>query len=425
MTEPVVAIPIARPAWHLFPVWIGPSYPLRAVRAGAVTLTNFFLPTAAVLAALVAAVLYLRRSRAAAIGLAIGILTLVPAFNINAFLPEHIVHDRYLYLPLLGALLVLVSAGEQIASKAMGETEAAGPSRIVDPAGRQGKARLAGKAGHTGEVREAGHAGDSGDSANAGGARDVRRARHAGGVVRAGWAVFGLAAAASIPLSVQTVRYARAWTSNLALWEWGIRTDPTSSVSQSMLGVYLQAAKRYPEARAAFDRALAITPVTGAYMGRAEISIDERRFAEAEADLRQVLSIFPDNFQAWERLALCFERQARPDDAAKVLHEARERVPAKYCTLTEMLAVVLHQAGRKAEAVAELEGARARVRGEFDPAARLVLYRLGLLYAETGRRSDAAAALREYLELTRDLQDPPTQQTRGEAQRALARLGDS
>src|SRR5207249_7390615 len=146
-----------------------------------------------------------------------------------------LVHDRYLYLPLLGLLLVVVSAAAELTG------------RVVRPP------------------------------------------------ARAGWAVLAAAAALALPLAAQTARYASAWTSNLALWEWGTRTDPTSAFGQSMLGVYLEAAGRLPEARAAFDRSIAITPLTSAYLGRAEIGVAEGRFAEAEGDVRLVLRDFPGN----------------------------------------------------------------------------------------------------------------------------------
>ena len=94
-------------------------------------------------------------------------------------------------------------------------------------------------------------------------------------------------------------------------------------------------------------------------------------------------------------------------------------MPAEQCTLTEMLAVILYESGRKAEALGELEWARPRLGRELDPTARLVLFRLGLLYAEAGRKDEAAAALRQYLDLTRTLQDPATLEARAEARRVL------
>ena len=49
------------------------------------------------------------------------------------------------------------------------------------------------------------------------------------GASRGGQLVFICAAVISVPLAAQTVRYNSAWTSNLALWEWGVRSDPTSA----------------------------------------------------------------------------------------------------------------------------------------------------------------------------------------------------
>lgn len=94
----------------LWPATLGPSYPLRPVDT--VTATSFWLPLVGMLLALGLAAWLARQSRAAAVGVALFALLLLPAFNIGAFPPEHLVHDRYLYLPLLGALLAVAAVAE-------------------------------------------------------------------------------------------------------------------------------------------------------------------------------------------------------------------------------------------------------------------------------------------------------------------------
>ncbi len=96
----------------LWPATVGPSYPLRPVSADTLTAASFGLPLVGTLLALALAAWLARQSRAAAVGVALFALLLLPAFNIGAFPPEHIVHDRYLYLPLLGALLAVVAVAE-------------------------------------------------------------------------------------------------------------------------------------------------------------------------------------------------------------------------------------------------------------------------------------------------------------------------
>lgn len=91
----------------LAPLTIGPSYPLRAVSLANLGLTNFWLPLAAVAAFIWIGYATSRRSRLAAFGWALFALPLLPALNINAFLPEHLTHDRYMYLSVAGIWLAL------------------------------------------------------------------------------------------------------------------------------------------------------------------------------------------------------------------------------------------------------------------------------------------------------------------------------
>ena len=113
--EPLSAIILTAPSLlafylrqSLFPLIIGPSYPLRALDAGSLSPANFWLPLLVVVVAAVLIVWAVRQGLVQQIGATIFLLPLLPALNINAFIPEQLVHDRYLYLPLLGFLMVVV-----------------------------------------------------------------------------------------------------------------------------------------------------------------------------------------------------------------------------------------------------------------------------------------------------------------------------
>lgn len=86
----------------LLPLWTGPSYGLRPLEDFG--LLYGWLALAVTLAASGLA-LWIARGWVALFGCLLFGCLLGPAFNINAFLPEDIVHDRYLYLPLLGLLI--------------------------------------------------------------------------------------------------------------------------------------------------------------------------------------------------------------------------------------------------------------------------------------------------------------------------------
>lgn len=364
LSAPEVAAFYLRQA--LFPLTIGPSYTLRPVTPGTIGLMNFALPLAVDAVAACAAIWIARRDAFARIGLALAVCTLAPAMNINAFIPEQIVHDRYLYLPLLGGLMALF-AGISMGLRRL-------------PALRQWRAEAV---------------------------------------------CVGLAVVASVPLTLVTVSYNRAWGANLALWERALATDPTSAFNWNQYGVYLNEAGRLDEARKAFDRALEIHPYLNAYMGRAEVEMARRHFADAEADLKTVLATF-DDWAAYERLAVCYQNWGRLDKAEETLRTAREKIPYMRAAFTENLAVVLYQQGRKQAAIDELEAVRPEVDKEFGPGAKLVLYRLGLLYEEQPERADEARrALRAYLAATDRMTDARSRAAREQARLALRRLGST
>jgi hypothetical protein len=84
-----------------------------------------------------------------------------------------------------------------------------------------------------------------------------------------------------------------------------------------------------------------------------------------------------------------------------------------------MMAIVLVQMNRPADAIGELESVRASVADELNEHAAMALYRLGILYATTGKRSQAEQVLREFLELTAGSIDPEILRTRDEIRKAM------
>ena len=148
----------------LFPYPIGPAYPLRALEPESLSATNFIVPFLLTLGLAVGGALLWRRAATYKIGIALFVLPLAPTMNIAAFLPEQIVHDRYLYLPLLGLLLVAVGGLGELADRFL--------PRIAD------------------------------------------RAIYAGSFLVA------------IVLCGVTIDYNRAWHDDIALWERGVQVDP-------------------------------------------------------------------------------------------------------------------------------------------------------------------------------------------------------
>jgi tetratricopeptide (TPR) repeat protein len=346
----------------VFPLRIGPAYPLRAVTSLGVA--NFFVPLAVSLAAGVGLLWLARRSALGRLGVAMFLFFLAPAFNIAAFPREQAVHDRYLYLSLLGLLIAVVPP-------------------LVEWAEQRG--------------------------------REV--------------VVCAAVGAACLALGAQTWRYNRAWLSNLALHQAAVKSDPTAALNHDNLAAELVALKRYDEALVSYNQAVALNPRGTSFVGRAEALTELQRYDEAERDLREVtnnraraISAY-GLYQGYERLAVCYERQKKLEQAVQALTEARDKLPQYRAALTEKMSIILYQAGKQDVALSQLEAVRANARAELLPESKLVLFRLGLLYQGFNKPAEARAALREYVTLTADMQDPTTKQYRPQAMEALRKLG--
>lgn len=351
----------------IVPFWIGPSYPLRVVTPANLGMGNFVIPLILTILAAWWMIRTAMVSRIARVGLALFLVPLAPVMNIVVFGSEQLVHDRYLYLPLLGFLILLVPVWTSL-------LQWIGSERMLRPS----------------------------------------------------LLIFILAVLVSVPLGAQTVRYNHAWTSNLALWEWGVRTDPGSAYVYQQYGVHLHEAKRVDEAVAAFNRSIEITPIASTYVVRANALMDQKRFAEAEADLRAIIAKKVDAYtlyRAYRDLAVCLSSEGKADDAVNAIRQGRQRLPQYTAALTGKMASVLWHASRQSEALSEFNSARSQARTESLPESRLLLYGLGMLNVELGNRDDARAALVEFLSVTQDMLTPGVKQARSEAEAALRNLG--
>jgi tetratricopeptide (TPR) repeat protein len=354
----------------IFPYGIGPSYPLRVVTAANMGMANLIIPLVVTIGVGWWMLRMAGRSKLARFGLALLAVPLLPTLNIAAFHPEQLVHDRYLYVPLLGFLILTIPVLAKLLQ------------RLTDE-----------------------------------------------GMNRGPVFVFIFAAVVSVPLAAQTIRYNSAWTSNLALWEWGVRSDPTSAFNYQQYGVQLHEAKRLEEAISAFNRAIQILPSPVAYLARGTTFIDQKKFEEAERDLHQLTSVELEKvtpytmYQAYEGLAVSYVKQRKLTEAAAVLVEARDRLPQYTAAFTVRLAVVLYQGGQKEEAFNQLNAARTNGRNDALPESRLIFYRLGLLNAELGHTQEARDAYNEFLSLTKDILSPDIQLARSKTEDALKELG--
>jgi protein O-mannosyl-transferase len=338
------------------PIWVAINYPITPVtQVGAM---NFIVPLVVSLATLAGVFFLARSSNKNRIGAAIFLLPLIPAMNATAFISEQIVHDRYLYLPLLGVLMLLVPFAANYVTE--------------------------------------------------------RNVLIAGCLIAAA-------------LSVQTFMYNAAYAKELSLWQWTQKVDDSAFTSMQ-LGNALTDAERTDESIAAYTAAIEKKPVFRGYLGRGRAYLASKQYQNAERDLKTAISLPKEMqeayalYQAYEALGIAYAEQRKYDDAIRMFREGRRELPIYAAALAEKLGIVLYQANQKELALHELEMAVQQARLELLPESKNVLFRLGMLYGELGRKVEARNALNEYLRSTASFSDKNTIANRSQAARIVESL---
>jgi tetratricopeptide (TPR) repeat protein len=347
-----------------FPIEFGPIYDLRYVTTTNLGLTNFLLPLVVLAVLAYAAYRLYKRNLIYRFALIWLFLPLVLVLDPRIFVSEMLVQDRYLYLPIFGAAM-LMGGG------------------LVELAGRLIRGEL----------------------------RKTERAALVAGLLIAS------------ALAMITLRYNTVWANGVALWEQGVRVAPSSAFAHAQLGNEYQRAGRLAEAKQVTSRAIELRPdLTTAYLTRGTIAVRERRYDDAERDLKQVLNAFPDYDVAREQLALAYQQQGRLDDSIALFNEGRRLIPAKQPLYTVNIAVLHKLANRNAEAQSELESLLPVLNSTSDPDLIIAWWYLGELYRGQGSADSAINAYERYLRATEGSSDAQIRRLRDLATRSLQQL---
>jgi tetratricopeptide (TPR) repeat protein len=163
------------------------------------------------------------------------------------------------------------------------------------------------------------------------------------------------------------------------------------------LGDTLRRAERWPEASAAYDKAVALIPTVAAnywsvYFSRGISYERQGKWEEAEADFRKALELRPDEPQVLNYLGYSFlERGENFDEAIAMIETAvKARPDSGY--IVDSFAWGLFLLGRYEEAVEHME--RASVLEPVDP---IVTDHLGDVYWAVGRKLEASFQWRRAL----------------------------
>ncbi len=339
-----------------FPYWMAANYPLEPVAS--LGFLNFFVPFLISVAALVVLFFAARRSHRGMLALAIFLVPLIPAMNATAFVSDQMVHDRYLYLPIMGVLMIIV----WIASKYINEKK----------------------------------------------------------LFVAGVVIAGVLSIQTISYNRAWQNELTLWSWTRTVDDSAFTTTQLGTML-ALNGRYSEAVssfgesitkKHLPRAYLGRGRAFALSNRLD------EAERDLRYVVDLPAEKVEAYALY----QAYESLGIALTGKNDLDGAEKMFVESRQRLPIYSAALTEKLAIVLYQKGDKAGALAELEGAHDQARRELLPESKNVFLRLGMLYSELGRRDEARSALREFLAFTAKIGDSNTISNRQLAAKVLSSL---
>jgi tetratricopeptide (TPR) repeat protein len=339
-----------------FPIKVAANYPLQPVHQ--ISLTNFIIPAFISLAALAALYFLAKKARKGWLAASLFLLPLIPAINATAFIPDQIVHDRYLYLPLLGVLMLTLP----LLTKFIPE-------------------------------------------------RDI---------LIAGCVIAALLCAQTIPYNRAWAKELDLWTwtaqvdnSAFTLNQYGTFLN-IAGRNDEAIGAFTRSLETRPMQRAYLGRGRA-------HLGKkqyAEAEKDLLAILAMPMEKQEAYALY----QTYEALAICYSEQKRPDEALAQLQEARKQLPIYGASLTAKMAVVLYQKGDKESTLRELESVKAQARKELLPESKQVFLLLGMLYGELGRKDEARSALQEYIAATQSINDAITLRERQRAANLLKSL---
>lgn len=341
----------------VFPYTLSINYPLRATAGFG--FFEFILPLVVSLAAAGVVILLARRDFRFLIGAAIFFFPLVAAFNLTAFPADQIVHDRYLYVSVLGFLMMIFAAiGDRLSARSILIAAAviAVPLSI---------------------------------------------------------ATFAMNRVWSSDLALWTNAATVDPRSASTMSQYGFALS-NAGRSNEAIEAFNAALEISPNPNAYIGRAQAMIATE-----RFEEAVwDLQTVTEMKNDNINAYTLY----QAYEGLAVALQQKNDLVSAARYLREARKRLPIYYAALTEKIAVIEYSRGNKDEALKELEESKDRARKELLMSSKAVFFRLGLLYAEKGNQQAAKDAFQEFLKLTASASDAEIIAERKMAADALKKL---
>jgi protein O-mannosyl-transferase len=271
------------------------------------TLNNFVLPLLACVVVTAALVWWSRKSKTAAIAFLWLMLPLLPPLaGIGLFSHNDLTHDRYLYVPSIGFVILVATLLRRIRT-----------GHGVEKGSEEGIAK-----------------------------RTAQNERFGlPGVQLA--AVLVLTVALAAGAAIQSVR----WANNLLLYHYGVQTAPHSALARMHLGAAIMARGDMSTALRLYREALELSPddwTPNFVLGYADLQA--QRYAEAEQHLRAAIRITPSNANQYLYLGLTLMHLDRLDEAEATLRRGLAPSPQVIGGLHYALGMVLQKKGQVAAA---------------------------------------------------------------------------
>lgn len=342
------------------PLGLGVQYDMRPATSADLGTAGYWMQIGILAVLVVASWFAARRWKEVAFGLVWFLVPILPALLIRSFRGDDLVHDRYLYLPILGLGVAI------------------------------------------GYLMETG----------------VRAAKAPPKVVYVPMATIAALCAAL------TFMYNPAWFDDVSLWQQSAAVSPRSSRAWTELGAAYQSAKQPAEAERAVEKALEVGPPkenTLVVYGMA--ARDQGNLEEARKRLTQAVKDFPYNYVGWENLAVVYSQMGDTAAAIQTFRDAASHMPSRKALYSVNIAVVLAQDGKKEEAIGELKPLRKELASAADPDVLKGLFYLGSLEAELGQNQEAASDLRTFISAAASSNDPEAQKFVAAADDLVQRLG--
>lgn len=342
----------------VFPATLSSAYPLRAVEGG-LNAQNFFVPLLVTVALLAAAIWLIKKYPKLGIAFAT-ILILAPSLYFKVFHYEHIVRDRYIYLPLLGILLFIFV-----------------PLVKSEP----------------------------------------------DGAFKWNPLTIG-ALGVSIAFAYLSMQYNSVWKSDVDLWRRGVETDPNGSLANMQLAESLRMDGRAEEGLPYAKKAVELAKHKSKSLNVLGLCYkDLGDFPNAISTFQRVIDMGVETNLAAGNLADIYAKQGNFDDAVKVFEAEVARHPGYEPLGKQNIAVLLVREGKRKEAIEVLQSSLESAKKNALPNVKRNWFMLAELYHEEGDNAKAAENYREYLNQTAGMGDPPTLENRRRAEQMLKDIG--